>query len=356
MYVPLSFTVADFNGDGKSDLATIFTHRTDNTVKYVTVMLGNGNGTFRSQMRLSEEDLYASIGSGDIDNDLNVDLVIPYEKLYIGVFLGNGDGTFKEMILIYAAGGLRSNRIIFAKFNTDNYLDIVLNRNAMFLIIYGSGNGSFSNVTLDTSHFDLLVDYGDFNNDSYLDIVMIDNEYHYVSAYLGYGNGTFQPQKGFFIGYYNEPYLSIVCDLNSDARLDIVLSYQGENNVLILFGYGDGAFSEKRTLLIGSQLSYFSSIATGDLNEDGFIDVIFSESNPYAIYVLFGSNGGVYETQTIFLTKTRYPFAFNAAADFNGDNHQDLIVIGDGSDTFKMLLNTCKCCKSQTLKNRERYP
>jgi hypothetical protein len=88
---PFSSAVADFNGDGQSDLAILLMEYTG----YVFVLLGNGNGTFKSEIKLSEEAFYYSIAAGDFNNDTNVDLIFSdSEKYHADVWFGNGNGTF----------------------------------------------------------------------------------------------------------------------------------------------------------------------------------------------------------------------------------------------------------------------
>src|SRR5436309_2826356 len=102
---PQSMAVGDFNGDGVLDLATanrgIYESSTD---KDVTVLLGNGDGTFQPAQRFSTGGVPVSVAVGDFNGDGRPDLAVANCDSYgmfqggcntVSVLLGNGDGTFQ---------------------------------------------------------------------------------------------------------------------------------------------------------------------------------------------------------------------------------------------------------------------
>ena len=134
-----AIVAGDFNGDGKADLAA-----TDYYAGTVTVLLGNGDGTFRSPVSYNAGTAYlTSILIGDWNGDGKVDLAVAgYYGIY--VLLGNGDGTFQ------AATGVCSScyptSMAAGDFNGDGKADLVVSTNAggaAAIVMLGNGDGTF---------------------------------------------------------------------------------------------------------------------------------------------------------------------------------------------------------------------
>src|SRR5262249_23221838 len=95
---PLDVAVGDFNGDGIQDLAGATLDR-DTFLGSLSILLGNGDGTFQAQTRVltTEEFLFVPTPLvGDLNGDGRLDLVTTtFGDSTLGVLLGNGDGTFE---------------------------------------------------------------------------------------------------------------------------------------------------------------------------------------------------------------------------------------------------------------------
>src|SRR4030042_5996724 len=90
---PESLTMADFNGDGKTDLATANSDG-DN----VSILLGNGAGAFQAAVNSAVGDTPRSVTAADFDGDGNSDLAVAnFFSDNVSVLLGNGHGTFQEI-------------------------------------------------------------------------------------------------------------------------------------------------------------------------------------------------------------------------------------------------------------------
>ena len=117
---PQSLVVADFNGDGKADLAVA--NSLDNTL---TLFLGNGDGTFAVASTPSTGNLPYSVAAGDFNGDGNVDLAVANNTDgTVTVLLGAGNGTFTAATTSPAAGTSPWS-IVAADLNGDGYSDIV---------------------------------------------------------------------------------------------------------------------------------------------------------------------------------------------------------------------------------------
>ncbi len=91
--------VGDFNGDGKADLA-VANYSSNN----VSVLLGNGNGTFQAAVNYAAGTSPCSVAVGDFNGDGKADLAVAnYSSNSVSVLLGNGNGTFQAAVN-YGAG------------------------------------------------------------------------------------------------------------------------------------------------------------------------------------------------------------------------------------------------------------
>ncbi|MGB8509768.1 MAG: VCBS repeat-containing protein, partial [Pyrinomonadaceae bacterium] len=111
--------VADFNGDGKVDLAGAGLN--------VRVMLGNGDGTFRPQTEYPAGGYTQDVATGDLNNDGKLDLVVTNNDARIGltVLMGNGDGTFGAPASYPNDTGSDSPSVVVADFDHDARLDVI---------------------------------------------------------------------------------------------------------------------------------------------------------------------------------------------------------------------------------------
>ena len=123
---PISVAVADFNGDGKLDLA-VANYESNN----VSILLGKGDGTFQIAVDygIGTENYPATPGSvavGDFNGDGKLDLVVGGVESdnvsVVSVLLGNGDGTFQAAVNYGAGAGQTS--VAVGDFNGDGRLDL----------------------------------------------------------------------------------------------------------------------------------------------------------------------------------------------------------------------------------------
>ena len=125
---PSSVAVADFNGDGFLDLAVA--NRSDNTV---SILLGNGDGTFKSQVTYPTGITPVSVAVGDFNNDGNLDLAIAdacgtdltcASGGTVSILLGNRDGTFQGQTTFDT--GVGPSFVAVGDFNGDGNLDLAV--------------------------------------------------------------------------------------------------------------------------------------------------------------------------------------------------------------------------------------
>jgi hypothetical protein len=191
-----SIATGDFNGDGIEDLAVL-----DGTNNTVDVYLGNGDGTFtfKSMSALPVDAEATAIVAGDWNGDGIPDLAVLDTENSVGtphqvsILLGNGDGTFGPGVSYTT--GTDSESMVAADFNGKGILDLAFVNwgGTLLSVLLGNGDGTFAppaQIPIPNGSASPAV--GDFNGDGVADIAF-GNTAPDVSVLLGHGDGTFAP-------------------------------------------------------------------------------------------------------------------------------------------------------------------
>ncbi|MBI2357911.1 MAG: VCBS repeat-containing protein, partial [Deltaproteobacteria bacterium] len=249
----------------------------------------------------------------DLNRDGKLDLAVATSQSNdVLTLLGNGDGTFGSATHFPVGGSPRL--VAIGDFNRDGKPDLaVVNYNDNNVsILLGTGAGSFGSATNYSSEFGpLSVAVGDFNRDGKLDLAVANSQSDSVSILLGNGDGTFGAATNFPAG--SGPLSVAVGDLNGDGKPDLAVANFGDNKVSILLGNGDGTFGAATNFTVGTNLRYVS--------------------------LLLGTGTGSFGVPTEFIIYGFDPYSL-AIGDFNGDGRLDLAVANGGSDTVSVLLNS----------------
>jgi hypothetical protein len=328
--VPQSFSIitADFNRDGNLDMAA--TSAEGN----VSVFLGNGDGTFRSQVDYVVGNGVA-IAVADFNGDGFLDLAVADSLAgTVDILLGNGDGTFQSHIDYPVGSGPQA--VAVGDFNGDGKLDLaVANLGSDTLsILLGNGDGSFQpEVEYATGGGEpASVAIGDFNGDGKLDLVVATQDAtDLVSVLIGNGDGTFQPYLQYTASW--EPDAVTTADFNGDGRLDLAVASFGGNVVSILLGNGDGTFQPHLDYAAGGGCT---SVQLGDINGDGKLDLAVVNYATNTVSVLLGNGDGSFQPHVDYATGTQPESA--AVGDFNGDGRFDLAVSDYSGNAVNVLL------------------
>lgn len=284
--VPQGVAVADLNGDGTLDLVTA-----NSGTNNVSVLLGNGGGTFGKATQFPAGTEPNSVSVGDFNNDGKRDLVTADSgSSSVSVLLGNGDGTFGAAANFSA--GPNTFALAVADFNVDGNLDVAVSKygSNKVSVLLGNGDGTFGGATDYTvSEAEHGVAAGDFNGDGKLDLVTSHGN-SFVSVLLGTGTGSFGAASFFSAG--GDRRLVVVGDLNGDGRLDLAMSNTANNDLRVLLGNGDGTFGAAAIFPIQGNPH---GVALGDFNGDGKLDVVTGSSNG-TVNVLLNTTGPVPDT------------------------------------------------------------
>jgi hypothetical protein len=340
---PSGIAVGDFNGDGKADLAVVNFGDWN-----VYVLLGNGDGTFqaaRSVYFAPGGGFPWSIAAGDFNRDGKLDLAVSnYGDNSLSVLLGNGDGTFQAPLTTPV--GTNPAQVTVGDFNGDGKLDLAVSSvaNNTVAVLLGNGDGTFlpplvAPVGANPWYFAV----GDFNGDGILDLAVSDygcpldcnsSPSSTVTVLLGNGNGTFRPAPSLTVG--NGPAGVAVGDFNGDGKLDLAVANLNDNTLSVLLGNGDGTFQPPQTFAsAGMTHPYF--VAVGDFNRDGKPDLVVSNHLFATVSVLLSNGDGTFQPAQNFAVDNDPVYV--AVSDFNGDSAPDLAVANLHTLNISVLLN-----------------
>ena len=232
----------DFNGDLRLDL--VVTH--NDPVIGLSLLTGRGDGTFNAPVSFPNTSGFDSpaIIAADLNNDGKLDVVVAHQIACftvctvgrtISVMLGNGDGTFLPSREIDVGIGMAE--IAVGDFNRDGFKDLAIAGSSSQLYrLFGVGDGTFiqqPTLTLTADTFGVNgtdIDVADFNRDTIEDLVVaIATNGSRTAILIGNGDGTFRPPLILTDNNTNTPHQQAVADYNGDGFLDLALSMANGN-------------------------------------------------------------------------------------------------------------------------------
>ena len=292
--VPQSLATGDFNGDGKLDLAI-----TNSDVNSVTVLLGNGAGGFTPALGspFPVGTWPHTVAVADYNGDGKLDLAIANTNSNnITILLGNGAGGFTPAAGSPIAVGSKPQSVVTGDFNGDGKPDLAVANFASnnVTVLLGSGTGGFtvasgSPISVGTAPVSMVV--GDFNLDNKLDLAVANQNSNNVTVLKGNGSGGFTPVSGSPFATGTVPASIVMADFNADGKPDLAIANAGTNNVTVLLGSGTGTFTGATGSPYGVG-TFPVGVTVGNFNGDGRPDLATANALGNNVSVLLNSIPG----------------------------------------------------------------
>jgi len=318
--------LGDLNGDGIPDLVS----------SQAYVAYGIAGGGFQSPISypiVEQDSNYFNVVLADLRKNGRLDIVTD-DNFGNSVLLNTGlpKDNYEEGIWTPVSGGAQCG--VAADFNGDGKPDLAVNTSSGISILLGTGvpDAPFkAGATITVANIGCAVT-GDLNGDGIPDLLVpVNGSPNELWTYLGNGNGTYRltsktqtPNHGGYV---------VLADFNHDGKLDFATSGN-----LVALGNGDGTFQKPAPIVSNPPSSGFSNIAAGDINNDGWPDIVLTNSE-YAsginLYVLLNNQqGGFTQAPTTFGQDTVQAIL----ADLNGDGNLDLVLLGSQTTGASIFL------------------
>jgi hypothetical protein len=333
---PRGIIAADLNADGILDLVT------SSNSSALTVLVGNGDGTFRpaAPVEVQGGSDARTVVVTDLNRDGRPDLVIASPGFAPGVraALGRGDGSFFSTYYLRAGGQPVS--VVASDLDGDGNPDIVVgdgNSPGAVTVLLGNGDGTVragSSVleTLNPKYLSLA----DLDGDGKLDLVVLASDFQLDGTFFvlkGNGHGSFVSPASFPAGHFVSGTFTLA-DRDGDSKLDLLVPCWGSSGLNIFAGHGDGTFGSMTSLLTEQEPQ---TVAIADLNEDGREDVVTANLNPGTVSVLLSNGDGTYGSNRQVEVGSS-PLSL-IARDLNLDGRIDLATANAGSSSVSVLRN-----------------
>lgn len=307
---------SDVNGDGKEDLIVL-----DLGSNSLSVLLGSGDGTFQAQQDVSVRNNPRGLAVADFDGDGHMDIVVTSANdNMISILKGAGDGSFQ--LLDSVSVGSFPVDVIATDLNGDGKVDIVTanNDSNSLSILQGAGDGTFVvQASLPVGVYPRSIVAADFNGDGRVDLAATNNGSYTMSILINSGTGSelaFNSAVNYSTGA--SPIALRTADFNGDGHMDLALASNGDHNVNVFLGQGDGTFGSYSTYYLGF---YPLDLTVGDFDGDGVLDLAGGVQDG-TLAILFGNSDGTF--QSVW----SYPYGNSTArltsGNFNGDDKADI--------------------------------
>ncbi|MEO8459262.1 MAG: FG-GAP-like repeat-containing protein [Dokdonella sp.] len=279
---------ADFNNDGKIDIAT-----SNTSSDTVSVLLGLGTGRFGPQQAVAVGMTPHGIAALDVDGDADPDLVVASENgNFLSVLINDGSGVFGNRT-DFDSGGNGEYALSSGDMNGDGILDLVVGtyNNNRLIVLTGNGNGTFTSAAnIDGGGKVWKLVLGDVNGDGKLDVASVNGPTNNGAIAFGNGNGTLQAAA--LTAFGGTTVASDLGDLDGDGDLDWVVSSYGAARWYIRRNNGSGVFSAAGEIMAPAAASCASLY---DADNDGDLDMSLADENADLLLLMRNGNDTIFK-------------------------------------------------------------
>ena len=266
---PVNLVVGDFNGDGRPDIAVVDEGDATDPAS-VSLLLGNGDGTFQPPETILQQMGLFTIAAGDFTGDGLLDLAIAgSQSIYI--LLGNGNGSFQQPRIIPVNGPL--GPMATGEFTSDGRSDLAVGSLNGVAVFQSNGDGTFQPPKeYAATGADQGLAVGDSSGDGRLDIATVGE------VLPGNGDGTFQPAQASAVSA--EPEGEVTGDFNGDGRTDLAAVDGVSGSIVVSLSNAQGTFTPASPVATTPQFTPL----VADANGDGTDDVLLVNSAGNILY------------------------------------------------------------------------
>lgn len=342
---PQAIATGDFNGDGQWDVVTV-----NGTSDDVSVLLGNGNGTFQSAVSFGVGKIPLALVAEDMDRDGVLDLVLALSGSdQVVVLKGDGKGLFQKFAT--QAAGKGTTCLAVHDLNGDGWPDVVAINSGRFgyyppfsvSVLMNDGQGQMLEpVQYERDRgkdlFPTGVFIGDFTGDGGVDLAITWSQPSWSSAnglvalLENTGKGTFQRVKEMTPGFT----LSAIhgADIDNNGLVDLAVTSLYADTVRILLQDKPGEFRMLDPMKVG-----FAPVGVEiqDMNQDEQLDLVVVNRDSNSLSLFVGDGTGA------FTTVGHYGVGATPAAvvvhDFDQDSRPDFATASTNVDGVSVLLS-----------------
>jgi hypothetical protein len=336
--LPYQVIATQFTNSGNLDLAVA-----DYLNGQVSILLGNGNGTFQKPLRFSAPSPVA-LAAGDFNGDHVEDLaIVEYGgtgNSALAIFLGDGNRKFHKSASYVS--GIETTSVAAADFNGDGHLDLAVANNAGNIkVFFGTGNGTLKKPATyrlaGTKPYGIAA--GDLNGDGQPDLAVAEALAGSVAVLINDGTGKFQNPVTYSAGGGEARDVKIA-DLRNNGDQDLIVA-NASAGMVVLLNKGDGTFG-KPAIYIPTchNCQAPQACVVADFNLDGNLDVACA-TNIVDSYFFYGQGNGKFGPSIPIKDTIQNQGGFSiAAGDFNNDKAPDLAIPIEVKGKVAVLLNT----------------
>lgn len=339
---PTGLYVEDLYRDGIPEI--IVTNTDDDTVSIVSLT----EWGYEETAVLPCSSRPRRVQCADMDRDGVPDIVVSREfSTDIAVFYGNLRGTFTQDEVTFSGP---VSRFVVDDFTSDAIRDIAallftdsredLRPSGSFEVMQGDLYGNFKSTGLyGTGWGSNALRAVDMNRDGRVDIVTADLNTNSLSIIYNRGNGSFQTERHHYMT--DEPGEMLLADFSGDKQPDLVISGRRSSLLYFYTNQGDGSFVLSHSLNLGAQVL---ALAAADLNGNGHTDLVVSLNQQYDLLLFMNQGNGRFlpaQRVAILSGERRLPPQVRSIAlgDVDGDGTVDIVTANSKIDSVSVLLN-----------------
>ncbi|MFZ0958577.1 MAG: VCBS repeat-containing protein [Candidatus Sulfotelmatobacter sp.] len=348
-----SSATGDLNGDGFPDV--VLANYGDDTMG-ITVFLSNPDGSLQPGVNYGTSGEFGYVTVADFNGDGKLDIAASNFDGYVQIFTGTGTGNFISGP--YYSTTPEGTAIVAGALNTSgaagfNDLAVTNYEGSVNVLVNDGAGGFMSAVAYPLTNGACNLATGDIDGDGNLDLAIAECEGSQIGVLMGVGDGTFGAVSEPDVPVGGYPFGVALADLDGDGNLDIATT-SGSQNVAVVLGAGDGTFPAAGLLTMPSSLvlystnpfynPYPSAIQVTDVDGDGIPDLVYDNADYSTVGVMFGTGTGSLSTPApYFFDPVEFPagqYAYGMnIADLNGDGSPDAVASSDDFAGATVLIN-----------------